>query len=88
MIYNIFRLTIPLGLAIAFVSAIPQYMGYGPLFFFNSGSVCKDYGWRTLIYINNFYPVAEEVHNLNEISRDASEHMLAQGSLGANWPSS
>ena len=61
MIYNIFRLTIPLGLAIAFVSAIPQYLGYGPLFYFNSGYVCKEYGWRTLLYINNFYSTAEGV---------------------------
>ena len=53
--YFFYRLTIPLGLTILFVSAIPQYMGYGPFFSFNTGSVCKDEGWKIILYVNNFY---------------------------------
>ena len=53
--YLFYRLTIPLGLTILFVSAIPQYMGYGPFFLFNTGQVCKDEGWKILLYVNNFY---------------------------------
>ena len=58
--HSFYRLTIPLGLTILFVSAIPQYMGYGPFFFFNTyqGPACRDEGWKVLLYVNNFYEEA------------------------------
>ena len=49
----------PLALAIAFVSAFPQFMSYGPFNYFeiNEGQakLCKETGWRNLLFINNLF---------------------------------
>ena len=61
---TLFRLTIPLGFAIAFAIGVVPYLSWGPVYKFNHYShtaICKEYGWRNLIYVNNFYPDSEAV---------------------------
>ena len=61
-VHRIIRLIIPLGLAIAFTIATIPYMSYGPVYHSmakGQSQICKDNGWRTLLFINNFYPGAE-----------------------------
>ena len=62
-IYTFFRLTFPLCFAIAFVIGVVPYLSWGPLYSLNDdkASICKEFGWRNLLYINNFYPDSEVV---------------------------
>ena len=56
-VHRIIRLTIPLGLAIAFCIGALPYLSYGPQYNLGVGAqaqLCRDYGWRTMLYINNF----------------------------------
>ena len=55
----------PLALAIAFMSALPQYMSYGPFYYWeivnSQAQLCKENGWRNLLFINNFWSDGEMV---------------------------
>ena len=46
-----------MAFVIAFISAFPQFMSYGPIYQTISAwsTACKDYGWRNFLYIQNFY---------------------------------
>ena len=46
----------PLAFAIAFTAAFPMFMSYGPFYYLDYESqACRDYGWRNLLYINNYF---------------------------------
>ena len=58
-----YRLTIPLAFVIAFVIAFTKVMSFGPIFHhtFSAAETCNEYGWRNILYINNFFDEEEMV---------------------------
>ena len=55
-IHRYIRLTMPLAFAIAFTAAFPRFMSFGPIFNVSHDSEnCREYGWRNILYINNFF---------------------------------
>ena len=58
-VHRYIRLTLPLAFAVAFVGAFPEFMSFGPLYdtaMKEKARTCREYGFRNLLYINNFYP--------------------------------
>ena len=57
------RLTPPMMLVLLVYTAYFQYWGSGPQWPQRSPdhAVCSSYWWRNLIYIQNFFPLSEEV---------------------------
>lgn len=50
----------PLAFTIAFVAAFPKFMSFGPIYNIDHDTtICRDYGWRNLLYINNFFDQTE-----------------------------
>jgi hypothetical protein len=61
-----YRLTIPLALTVAFVAGITPFLSYGPNWeapfaLPHESQMCRDYGWRVITYIINFFSLEEDV---------------------------
>ena len=59
-IHRYIRLSMPLAFTIAFVAAFPKFMSFGPIYNIDHDTtICRDFGWRNLLYINNFFDQGE-----------------------------
>ena len=77
-IHRYIRLTMPLAFAIAFTAAFPKFMSYGPVYELDYESqACRDYGWRNLLYINNFFEGASCLGQTWYLANDMQFYILS-----------
>ena len=66
-VHRYLRLGIPLGLTIAFTAAFFPFLAVGPNVYegaVQQADLCKETGWRTMLYINNFWTQDEQVSKI------------------------
>ena len=68
IISSIYRLTIPMAFVIAFETGFVHFLSYGPIYQSvpsDLSQVCKDFGWRNFLYIQNFFKNEEMVNSVS-----------------------